>query len=128
MDFTFTDDQDQLRRAVRQLGREAGGDAASGEALWGTIAQQLGLTGIGIASERGGAGGDFVDSAVVFEEAGRTLLPAPVTSVLVAGAVLDRCGDAGAAAAAAVAAGEHIAAVAVADGIVVGREQLTGVV
>src|SRR3954454_4591484 len=82
MDFTFTDDQEQLRRAVRQLGREAGGDDSSEEALWRTVTQQLGLTGIGIDPQRGGAGGDFVDAAVVIEEAGRTLLPAPVTTVL----------------------------------------------
>src|SRR3954470_9838247 len=90
MDFTFTDDQEQLRRAVRQLGREAGGGDSSEEALGRTITQQLGLTGIGIDPERGGAGGDFVDAAVVIEEAGRTLLPAPVTTVLVAAAVLGR--------------------------------------
>src|SRR4051794_41815063 len=92
MDFTFTDDQEQLRRAVRQLGREAGGDDSSEEALWRTVTQQLGLTGIGIDPDRGGAGGDFVDAAVVIEEAGRTLLPAPVTTVLVAAAVLGRRG------------------------------------
>src|SRR3954447_10069944 len=118
MDFTFTDDQEQLRRAVRQLGREAGGDDSSEEALWRTVTQQLGLTGIGIDPERGGAGGDFVDAAVVIEEAGRTLLPAPVTTVLVAAAVLGRSGlgrtgQAAAELAGQVATGERIAVVAV---------------
>src|SRR3954452_21705526 len=118
MDFTFTDDQEQLRRAVRQLGREAGGDDSSEEALWRTVTQQLGLTGIGIDPERGGAGGDFVDAAVVIEEAGRTLLPAPVTTVLVAAAVLGRrglgrTGQAAAELASQVAPGERIAVVAV---------------
>src|SRR4051794_21565237 len=118
MDFTFTDDQEQLRRAVRQLGREAGGDGASEETLWRTVTQQLGLTGIGIAPERGGAGGDFVDAAVVIEEAGRTLLAAPVTTVLVAAAVLGRrglgrAGEAAAELASQVATGERIAVVAV---------------
>src|SRR3954447_2563018 len=118
MDFTFTDDQEQLRRAVRQLGREAGGGDSSDEALWRTVTQQLGLTGIGIDPERGGAGGDFVDAAVVIEEAGRTLLPAPVTTVLVAAAVLGRSGlgrtgQAAAELAGQVATGERIAVVAV---------------
>src|SRR4051812_37572121 len=118
MDFTFTDDQEQLRRAVRQLGREAGGGDSSDEALWRTVTQQLGLTGIGIDPERGGAGGDFVDAAVVIEEAGRTLLPAPVTMVLVAAAVLGRSGlgrtgQAAAELASQVATGERIAVVAV---------------
>src|SRR3954454_7109064 len=113
MDFTFTDDQEQLRRAVRQLGCEAGGDAASEETLWRILTQQLGLTGIGIDPERGGAGGDFVDAAVVIEEAGRTLLPAPVTTVLVAAAVLARAGEATAELAGQVATGERIVVVAV---------------
>src|SRR3954452_17954541 len=86
MDVTFTDDQEQLRRAVRDL------DRVSEESLWRTVTEQLDLTGIGIDPERGGAGGDFVDAAVVIEEAGRTLLPAPVTTVLVAAAVLGRRG------------------------------------
>src|SRR3954451_32491 len=113
MDFTFTDDQEQLRRAVRQLGREAGGDAASEETLWRILTQQLGLTGIGIDPERGGAGGDFVDAAVVIEEAGRALLPAPVTTVLVAAAVLGRAGSGVDELASQVATGERIAVVAV---------------
>src|SRR3954452_18574647 len=113
MDFTFTDDQEQLRRAVRQLGREAGGDDSSEEALWRTVTQQLGLTGIGIDPPSGGSGGDFVDAAVVIEEAGRTLLPAPVTTVLVAAAVLGRTGQAAAELASQVATGERIAVVAV---------------
>src|SRR3954452_4556905 len=113
MDFTFTDDQEQLRRAVRQLGREAGGDGSSEEALWRTVTQQLGLTGIGIDPPSGGSGGDFVDAAVVIEEAGRTLLPAPVTTVLVAAAVLGRTGQAAAELASEVATGERIAVVAV---------------
>src|SRR3954463_15395008 len=113
MDFTFTDDQEQLRRAVRQLGREAGGGDSSDEALWRTVTQQLGLTGIGIDPERGGAGGDFVDAAVVIEGAGRALLPAPVRRGLGPAAVGDRGGEATAELASQVATGERIAVVAV---------------
>src|SRR3954453_24220798 len=114
MDFTFTDDQEQLRRAVRQLGREAGGEGSSRKRLWRTVTEQLGLTGIGIDPERGGAGGDFVDAAVVIEEAGRALLAAPVTTVLVAAAVLGRAGEAAAAELASeVANCERVAVVAV---------------
>src|SRR3954463_11535688 len=113
MDFTFTDDQEQLRRAVRQLGREAGGGDSSDEALWRTVTQQLGLTGIGIDPERGGAGGDFVDAAVVIEEAGRTLLPPPGTPLLGATAGPARAGEATAELAIQVATGERIVVVAV---------------
>src|SRR3954465_1576927 len=115
MDFTFTDDQEQLRRAVRQLGVEAGGDGAYDAAVWRTLTEQLGLTGIGIDAERGGAGGDFVDAAVVIEEAGRALLPAPLTPGLVAAAVLGRAGEAVSELASEVAAGERIAVVAVGE-------------
>src|SRR4051794_6701661 len=115
MDFTFTDDQEQLRRAVRQLGREAGGDGAYDDGVWRTLTEQLGLTGIGIDPERGGAGGDFVDAAVVIEEAGRALLPAPITTVLVAAAVLGRAGGEADELAGAVARGERIVVVAVGE-------------
>jgi alkylation response protein AidB-like acyl-CoA dehydrogenase len=111
MDFTFTDEQVGLRDAVRRLGEQHAATDDRG-ALWRVVTQQLGLTAIGIAESSGGAGGGFVDAGVVIEEAGRTLLPAPLTTALVAGAVLDRAGGAGTALAAAVAAGETVAVVA----------------
>ena len=111
MDFSFSDEQLGLRDVVRRLGQDvrAIGDRA---ALWQVVTQQLGLTGIGIAEDSGGAGGDFVDAAVVIEEAGRALLPAPLTSALVAGAALQCAGGEGAALARAVAGGERVVAVA----------------
>jgi len=112
MDFTFTDDQEQLRRAVRQLSGQSG-VVQSG--VWQKVTEQLGLTGIGIDPERGGAGGDFVDAAVVIEEAGRALLEAPVTTALVAAAVLGRAGQPAADLAGEVATGERIAVVAVGE-------------
>src|SRR5438270_4781570 len=107
MAFTFTDDQEQLRRAVRQLGGESD--------VWRRVTEQLGLTGIGIDPERGGAGGDFVDAAALIEEAGRALLPAPVTTVLVAAAVLGRAGGEADELAGAVARGERIVVIAVGE-------------
>jgi alkylation response protein AidB-like acyl-CoA dehydrogenase len=123
MDFTFSDDQEQLRRAVRQLGTTTSGDEAS---LWHAVTQQLGLTGIGIAPERGGAGGDFVDAAVVIEEAGRSLLPVPVTTSLVAAAVLDSSDDVPADVMTSVAAGERVAVVGVTENLSVEGSRLTG--
>ena len=124
MDFTFTDDQQQLRTAVRRLGRET----AAPDALWRVLTAELGLTAIGISEDRGGAGGDFVDAAVVIEEAGRALLPVPLTTVLVAGSVLDRGGDATAECTAAVAAGEQMAVVAVAGALDATGDALTGAI
>jgi alkylation response protein AidB-like acyl-CoA dehydrogenase len=123
MDFTFTDDQEQLRRAVRQLGTTTSADEAS---LWLAVTQQLGLTAIGITADRGGAGGDFVDAAVVIEEVGRTLLPAPVTTSLVAGAVLDRCDAVAVEVTTAVAAGEQVAVLGVTETLSIEGSRLTG--
>ena len=116
MDFTFTDEQEGLRDAVRRLGAESA--SFEGRApLWRVVTEQLGLTGIGIAESDGGVGGDFVDAAVVIEEAGRALLPAPLTTTLVAGAALARSDDAGARFAPLVASGECVAVVAVAEDV-----------
>jgi alkylation response protein AidB-like acyl-CoA dehydrogenase len=109
MDFAFTADQEQLRDAVRRLAA-GGGDA---DTIWAAATAQLGLGGIGISEHRGGAGGDFVDAAVVIEEAGRALLPVPLTTSLVAGSVLDRAGDAASSYAESVATGERVAVVAI---------------
>jgi alkylation response protein AidB-like acyl-CoA dehydrogenase len=111
MDFTFAEHQVGLRDTVRRLGegRLAAGDPST---LWQVVTKQLDLTGIGIPEADGGAGGDFVDAAVVIEEAGRTLLPAPLTTTLVAGAALVRIGEPGRALARRVAEGDCVAVVA----------------
>jgi alkylation response protein AidB-like acyl-CoA dehydrogenase len=126
MDFSFTDEQNGLREAVRRLGSEHAAVDADRAAVWRAVTQQLGLTGIGIDEEFGGAGGDFVDAAVVIEEAGRTLLPAPLTTTLVAGTVLQRCGPGAAPYAAAVAGGETVAVVAAGAEVRTSGDSLTG--
>ena len=114
MDFSFSEEQAGLRDVVRRLG-ESPTSQGDRSALWEVVSQELGLTGIGIAEASGGAGGDFVDAAVVIEEAGRTLLPVPLTTTLVAGATLDRPGEDASSLAPSVAAGECIAVVGVAS-------------
>jgi alkylation response protein AidB-like acyl-CoA dehydrogenase len=124
MDFTFSVEQQELRNAVRAL---AAGRSTSAQvraamdaeepydaALWHTLGQEMGLLGLGIEEDLGGAGGDFVDAAVVIEEAGRALMAVPLLSTLVAGQVLAGAGPAGADALAGVAGGESIVAVGVA--------------
>ena len=130
MDFTFTEEQVGLRDAVRRLGEGAAATAGDRGAIWQALTQQLGLTGIGIPEANGGAGGDFVDAAVVIEEAGRTLLPAPLTTTLVAGCVLMRSGEAGQALARRVAEGDCIAVVGEAADLDVAGDggQLTGTI
>jgi alkylation response protein AidB-like acyl-CoA dehydrogenase len=98
MDFTFSAEQDELRAAVRTL---AGDRASSADVrrandsptgcddrLWAVFADEMGLTTLGVPESAGGAGGDFLDVAVLLEEGGRALLPVPLLSTLVAANVL----------------------------------------
>jgi alkylation response protein AidB-like acyl-CoA dehydrogenase len=126
MDFTFSPEQQELRAAVRDLAADRSTSAQVRTAmrsptpgfdpeLWRLVGSDMGLAGIGIDEELGGAGGDFVDVAVVIEEAGRALMPAPLLSTLVAGQVLASAGPAGRDALGAVVSGEQVAVVAVAE-------------
>ncbi len=104
MDFSFTSEQEDLRRAVRDLAERGGpgadprraldGTAAHDRGLWTVVCAQLGLPAIGVAEDDGGVGGSFVDVAVVLEEAGRALLPAPLLATMTAAAAIGRCGGA----------------------------------
>jgi alkylation response protein AidB-like acyl-CoA dehydrogenase len=124
MDFTFTAEQQELREAVRGLAADRASSAqiratmASATPgvdpeLWRLVGVEMGLLGVGIDEDRGGAGGGFVDAAVVIEEAGRALMPAPLLSTLVTGQVLARAAAPTADALAGVVSGEQPAALAV---------------
>jgi alkylation response protein AidB-like acyl-CoA dehydrogenase len=63
----------------RQLGSARGYD----ERLWDRLARELGIQGLVIPEQYGGGGFSFADLAVVLEEAGRALLPAPLLSTAV---------------------------------------------
>ncbi|WP_201782921.1 acyl-CoA dehydrogenase family protein [Sphingopyxis macrogoltabida] len=96
MDFTFTDDQRQLRDALRGYlarnngfsGRTASARSALGwnESLWRGLADDLGILGVLVADAAGGAGGDAVDMMVVMEELGANLLVEPYLETAVIGA------------------------------------------
>ncbi len=123
MDFSFTSEQEDLRRAVRDLVARGGPgvdprralDGAGGydDELWRVVCDQLGLPAIGVAEEHGGVGGSWVDVAVVLEESGRALLPAPLLSTMSAAAAIARCGDGAAELLAPIAQGRRVAAVGV---------------
>ena len=97
-------EQDALRAAVRRFLRnhtpisdtrlvvetELGFDRAA----WLTLAGQLGLAGLPIAEEFGGAGAGPVELAVVMAELGRAQVPSPyVASIVLAATALIECGD-----------------------------------
>ena len=93
MNFAFTDEQEELRSTIRsfmeakspetavreQMETEAGFDRA----VWGQMAEQMGLQGLAIPEEFGGSGFGFVELGIVLEEMGRALLCAPFFSTVV---------------------------------------------
>jgi alkylation response protein AidB-like acyl-CoA dehydrogenase len=123
MDFTFSQEQDQLRAVLRGLAEDVG---TGRQLAWSRIAGELGLGGLGVAEAAGGSGGSFVDAAVAIEEAGRALLPLPLLSSLVCAAALAGGDPAAAAVIAKVAAGSRVAALVVAPAVDEVDGQLSG--
>lgn len=96
MDFDFTDDQEQLRDAVRKwVDRSYGFErrraiAAAGgfdRGAYGELAD-LGLAGLYVAEEHGGMGMGPVEAMVVMEELGRGLVLEPLAQTLIASGVI----------------------------------------
>ena len=96
MDFNFSDDQEQLRDAVRKwvdkgydFERRRKTEAAGGfsREAWDELAE-LGLGGLYIGEDDGGLGMGPVAGMVVMEELGRGIVLEPFSQTLIAGAVL----------------------------------------
>jgi hypothetical protein len=96
MDFDFSDDQEQLRDAVRKwvdkgydFERRSKAVAAGGfdRAAYNELAE-LGLTGLYIPDGDGGMGMGPVEGMVVMEELGRGMVLEPLPQTLIAGGVL----------------------------------------
>ncbi|MER7514941.1 acyl-CoA dehydrogenase family protein [Streptomyces sp. NPDC126499] len=105
MDFRLTDDQRALKRGVREvlerrfprdalraaLRAAADGDGGAGGVLDRKVWRELGAAGffsLRLAEERGGAGLGLPEAVLLFEEAGRALLPGPLVAThLAAGSV-----------------------------------------
>jgi alkylation response protein AidB-like acyl-CoA dehydrogenase len=93
MDFQFTPEHDELRQTVRRFLNDKSTEAAVRRCMatelgydvevWAQMAEQLGLPGLTIAEEHGGAGLGFVELAIVMEEMGQVLLCAPYLSTAV---------------------------------------------
>ena len=100
MDFAFSPEQEELRRTVRQFLDKAAPEAEVRRAMateqgydpdtWRRMAADLGLLGIAIPEEYGGAGAGFTELGLVAQEMGRALLGGPflATAVLAAAALL----------------------------------------
>ncbi|MER6961155.1 acyl-CoA dehydrogenase family protein [Streptomyces sp. NPDC000618] len=99
-----TDERRELRTVLRDLLAEGGGpeevrrqvESPRGydRALWGRLAGEIGVHGLAVPEEYGGAGYTFAELAVALEETGRVLCPAPLLStVVLAGHALLHSGD-----------------------------------
>ncbi|MDQ1069815.1 acyl-CoA dehydrogenase family protein [Streptomyces canus] len=100
MDARFSAEQDEIRRAVRELLRRRCGSGESRSAvdtpagydpaLWTALAEQLGLPGLALPETYGGVGCSVTELALACEETGRVLAATPLlgTAVLVAPLVL----------------------------------------
>ena len=106
MNFAFSEEQDQLRDAVRrfldakspssEVRRLMETTEGYDPAVWSQMANELGLQSLHIPEEYGGQGFTFVELAIVLEEMGRVLLCAPYFSsvVLAADAIMNAGTDA----------------------------------
>jgi len=78
----FMAEEGAIKRQLRHW-RDTGCTDGFGHALWKQFAE-LGLTGILISEEQGGAGLGMVEAGVVLEEVGRNLTPSPFLTTAVA--------------------------------------------
>lgn len=105
MDFTYDDEQEALREAVRGLvgktyadfenrRRTVAADPGYDETLWSRLAE-MGVLGLPFSEEDGGMGAGPIEVGIVAHELGRVLAPEPfLTSVVLAGGVVAATGTA----------------------------------
>ena len=102
MNFDLSEEQQLLQETVAQfLEQECpptrlreifDGDAGLDPTLWKGLAE-MGVTGIGIPEEYGGAGLEILDLAVVSETLGRGAAPGPFLGHVLASLAIDRAGS-----------------------------------
>jgi alkylation response protein AidB-like acyl-CoA dehydrogenase len=103
MDFTFTEEQVQIRDSLRRFlsgtytleRRRNSAHAGSGcdPEIWSQFAE-LGILGLAIPQSLGGIGGNAFDTLVVMEELGRALVTEPYLATAIVGAgILARAGN-----------------------------------
>lgn len=104
MDFAFSEEQEELGRTVRAFLADTSPETETlrlmetpegfDRALWRRMGTELGLQGLAVPEEYGGAGCGPVEVGVVMEEMGRALLCAPfLSSAVLATTTLLRCAD-----------------------------------
>jgi alkylation response protein AidB-like acyl-CoA dehydrogenase len=134
MRFRFDPEHDELREVIRRLFGESGGPAAVSALadepvacdprLAARLAGELGVYGLGLPERFGGSGFGMLELGVVFQEAGRAALGAPLLSPVLAADLLLQAAESAADGAdglaggmlARIADGDLIAAPAIAEG------------
>ncbi|WP_395692217.1 acyl-CoA dehydrogenase family protein [Nocardioides sp.] len=104
MDFTYDEEQQALREAVRGLVGKAYGDFEErrrtvseepgfSEKVWSQLAE-MGVLGLPFEEEHGGMGAGPIEVGIVAQELGRVLAPEPfLTSVVLAGGLVAAAGS-----------------------------------
>ena len=92
MDFAFSPEQEEFRQSLRrfladkspaaEVRRLMETGAGYDPQVWKQLADQLGLQGLAIPEEYGGAGATLAELGIAFEEMGRVLLCAPFFSTV----------------------------------------------
>jgi alkylation response protein AidB-like acyl-CoA dehydrogenase len=92
VNFAFSPEQEEFRQSLRrfladkspaaEVRRLMETDAGYDPQVWRQLADQLGLQGLAIPEEFGGAGATAVELGIAFEEMGRALLCAPFFSTV----------------------------------------------
>ena len=102
--FEFSDEHDELRRTVRDFLEKESDEKSVRElmasergydpATWSRMAEELGLVGLIVSEQHGGAGFGMIELAIVAEEMGRVLLCAPyLSSAVLATSALELAAD-----------------------------------
>ena len=104
MNFAFSEEQEELRKTVRQFLEAKSPETevrrlmetteGFDPAVWSQMGAELGLQGLAIPEEFGGQGFSFVELGIVLEEMGRALLCAPYfSSAVLAATTILHSGD-----------------------------------
>ena len=98
MHFARTEEQDELASIVRSLldkhsdsaavRRATASDSGYDEALWRSLCEQVGVAALPVPEEYDGFGASLVETALVLEELGHNLTPAPLLACAIATAAL----------------------------------------
>lgn len=104
MEFSFSEEQSQFRDYVARFCRDkspistvrtlAESELGFDPATWKQMCQDLGLVGIHLSENVGGSGFGPIELGIVMEELGRSLLPSPYLSVVMAASSIACISDA----------------------------------